>query len=46
MAVSEIGKSMCGLAIQLITIEHKMRKLIHDDSQKNFIVINARTHPG
>lgn len=36
---------MCGLDLPLITIEHKMSKLVHEQSKK-VVIINARTHSG
>lgn len=37
---------MCGLDIPLVTVQHKMSKLIHETKKKKFIIVNARTHSG
>jgi hypothetical protein len=37
---------MCGLDLNLITIQHKLSKMIHKDKKKKFIIINTRTHSG
>jgi murein tripeptide amidase MpaA len=44
--VSTLCKSMCGLDLQLLTVEHKMSRLASHQRQKRFIIINTRTHSG
>lgn len=37
---------MCGLDVQLLTIEHKLSQIIHKEKKKRIIIINTRTHSG
>ncbi len=43
--MSTLCKTMCGLDLQVVTVEHRMAALVHDRRRK-FVIINARTHSG
>jgi hypothetical protein len=46
MDISILAKSMCGLDVQLVTIEHKLSKILNKEKKKKIIIINTRTHSG
>ena len=46
MVVSKLGQSMCGVDMQLLTIEHRLAGMLNDGQKKKFVIVNARTHSG